>query len=51
MNGDLTTEVRTELGNAYRFVARHGGDLRYCKTRRKWLVWDDARWKLDHFHR
>lgn len=37
----------TELGNAERLVARHGGDLRFCHPWRKWLVWDGRRWQPD----
>lgn len=37
----------TDLGNARRFVAIHGGDIRYCYLWAKWLVWDGKRWKVD----
>lgn len=37
----------TDLGNARRFVAIHGGDIRYCYPWTKWFVWDGKRWKLD----
>lgn len=37
----------TDLGNAERLVHRHGEDLRYDHSRRKWLVWDDKRWRFD----
>ena len=45
----LTPETRhlTELGNAERFVSRHGQDLRYCHVWGKWLVWDGQRWQVD----
>jgi P4 family phage/plasmid primase-like protien len=37
----------TDIGNAERFVAHHGTDVRYCHEWKKWLVWDGARWALD----
>jgi putative DNA primase/helicase len=37
----------TDLGNAERFVAQHGQDVRYCYPWRKWLVWTGARWERD----
>lgn len=37
----------TDYGNAERFVARHGRDVRYCKPWKKWLVWDGRRWTVD----
>ncbi len=37
----------TDLGNAERFIARHGKALRYCYPWRKWLVWAGARWERD----
>ena len=37
----------TDLGNAERFVARHGEDVRYCYQWRRWLVWTGARWEHD----
>jgi len=37
----------TDLGNAERFNAQHGGDLRYCYDMERWLRWDGARWALD----
>jgi putative DNA primase/helicase len=37
----------TDLGNAERFVARHGEDVRYCYPWRRWLVWTGARWEHD----
>ncbi len=40
-------EHLTDLGNARRLVRDHGRDLRHCHPWRKWLVWDERRWKLD----
>jgi P4 family phage/plasmid primase-like protien len=37
----------TDIGNAERLIARHGGDLRYCHAWRKWLIWDGTRWRVD----
>jgi putative DNA primase/helicase len=37
----------TDLGNARRFVAQHGDEVRYCYAWKKWLVWDGTRWRLD----
>jgi putative DNA primase/helicase len=37
----------TDLGNSERFVADHGGDVRYCYPWSTWLVWTGARWERD----
>lgn len=37
----------TDLGNAERFVARFGNDVRYCERLGGWHVWDGCRWILD----
>jgi putative DNA primase/helicase len=37
----------TDLGNARRVVARHGGDLRYNHPWKSWLCWDGRRWAVD----
>jgi putative DNA primase/helicase len=37
----------TDLGNAERFVAQHGENVRYCYPWQKWLVWTGARWERD----
>jgi P4 family phage/plasmid primase-like protien len=37
----------TDLGNAERFVARFGQDVRYCYPWGKWLVWTGSRWERD----
>jgi hypothetical protein len=41
------TRRRTDLGNAERFVARHGADVRYLPAWKKWLLWDGKRWAVD----
>lgn len=46
-NTDFEAEHFTDLGNAGRFVAQHGNDVRYCHIWRKWLVWDGTRWRTD----
>lgn len=37
----------TDLGNAERFAAQHGGQVRYVAAWRKWLVWNGSRWQPD----
>lgn len=37
----------TDLGNAERFVARHGTNVRWLPAWSKWLIWDGRRWQLD----
>lgn len=37
----------TDLGNARRFVAQHGQNIRYCHAWGKWLLWDGKRWIKD----
>lgn len=37
----------TDSGNAERFAADHGMDVRYCHTVGKWFVWDGKRWTVD----
>jgi len=39
--------ARTDLGNAERFVARRGGNVRYMPAWKKWLVFDGRRWAVD----
>jgi putative DNA primase/helicase len=36
----------TELGNAERFADRFSETVRYVSEWRKWINWDDKRWKL-----
>ncbi len=38
---------RTELGNAYRLVDRHGEDLRFVPITGNWLAWDGVCWNRD----
>ena len=44
---DSEAEHLTDLGNAGRFVAQHGNDVRYCHNWRKWLVWSGTHWSID----
>lgn len=37
----------TEFANGERLAAKHGPGIRYCHPWRKWLVWDEKRWKED----
>ena len=37
----------TDGGNAERFAAHHGEDVRHCHDWKKWLVWDGTRWGSD----
>lgn len=37
----------TDTGNAYRLVAMHGDNLRYCYPWGKWLCWNGKRWEAD----
>ncbi len=37
----------SDLGNAERLAHRHGAELRYCPTWKRWLVWDGRRWRQD----
>jgi putative DNA primase/helicase len=46
-DGDLAEEWRTDLGNARRFVSRHGRDLMHVREI-GWMAWDGKRWKLDY---
>ena len=41
----------TDLGNAERLVHHFGDRIRYCHLWKKWLIWDDVRWVVDHTDR
>jgi putative DNA primase/helicase len=43
----LINRAQTDAGNAERFVRLFKDDLRYCKSRKKWLTWDGHIWKVD----
>src|SRR5205814_1175832 len=36
-----------DIGNARRFVFRHGTDVRYVAAWKTWLTWDGNRWAGD----
>jgi len=38
----------TDLGNCYRLVRRHGENIRYVSTWKKWLVWEKTHWQIDN---
>lgn len=38
---------RTDLGNARRFVKRHGENVRHIAAWGHWLIWDGTRWRKD----
>lgn len=37
----------TQVGNAKRFVSRHGDRLRFCRAWNVWLIWDGKQWPID----
>lgn len=37
----------TDLGNAERFARDHRGFVYFVPNLRRWIVWDDARWRID----
>jgi putative DNA primase/helicase len=39
---------RSDQGNAHRLVAQHGERIRHVATWAAWLVWDGARYAIDH---
>jgi S1-C subfamily serine protease len=41
-------DFHTDLGNARRFVERHGQDIRFVYDWRKWITWDGHRWNVDN---
>jgi putative DNA primase/helicase len=41
------TDFHTDLGNARRFVSRHGKDIRFIPEWNKWIVWNGSRWEID----
>jgi putative DNA primase/helicase len=44
---DAEIFMRTDLGNAERFSAQHGKNVRYVAQTGKWMMWDGVRWKPD----
>src|SRR5688500_5117339 len=48
---DAALEVElpcSDQWNAERWVTEHGDDFRYVYPWKRWLVWDDHRWDIDH---
>ena len=41
-------DFETDLGNAQRFVKRHGKNVRFIPEWRKWIIWDGNRWEVDN---
>lgn len=44
---DLLAFSLTDCGNAERLKAAAGEDVCYCHGFKKWLIWDETRWKID----
>jgi phage/plasmid-associated DNA primase len=42
--------ARTQVGNAQRFVAQHGTEVRYCHGKNTWFIWDGQRWAEDRMN-
>ena len=47
MSEALHKELRTDVGNARRLIARHRHDIQYVPAWNSWLVWDGRRWRRD----
>ncbi len=47
IEADLLSPIHSDVGNAERFVELFGRNVRYCPRIKKWLVWDNKRWKED----
>jgi putative DNA primase/helicase len=39
----------TDMRNASRLISRHGKNMAYCATWKKWLVWDGKKWQASNF--
>jgi P4 family phage/plasmid primase-like protien len=39
--------MRTDLGNAERFVDTYSQDVRWCTEANRWMLWDGSRWGWD----
>jgi D5 N terminal like len=45
---DSHSDFHTDLGNARRFVQRHGKNIRFVYEWRKWIIWSGNRWEIDN---
>src|SRR5713226_8986607 len=43
----LESLLKTDAGNATRFLEQHGPNVRFCHDFKKWLVWRDGIWQID----
>jgi putative DNA primase/helicase len=41
-------DLHTDLGNARRFVKRHGENVRFVPEWQKWIVWNESWWEIDN---
>jgi putative DNA primase/helicase len=46
--GNVLRGFHTDLGNAKRFVGRHGENIRFVYEWRKWIIWNGHRWDVDN---
>lgn len=44
---DALPFVPSDIGNAERLVARHGGDFRYVPKWKSWMAWTGTHWERD----
>jgi putative DNA primase/helicase len=42
------TDFHTDLGNARRFVSRHGKNIHFIPEWNKWIVWTGSQWDIDN---
>jgi putative DNA primase/helicase len=45
--GRVENDFHTDLGNARRFVSRHGKNIHFIPEWNKWIVWNVSRWEID----
>jgi len=43
----LRMDTHTDIGNAERFVADYGDQVRYCASDGRWLIWSGNAWQWD----
>jgi putative DNA primase/helicase len=44
----VVTDLHTDLGNARRFVSRHGKNIHFIPEWNKWIVWTGSQWDIDN---